>query len=106
MIRLTLTLFAALSLGGCSTSYTWDAHQGPGRSITYTRHDHTALDPDKVAAVTDTLTRSTGDAMVGYANAYQPPQTVYVQPSFIQPMQPVQSDIVHVAPFGGGYRVW
>lgn len=110
MIRLTLTLFAALSLGGCSTSYTWDAHQGPGRSITYTRHDHMSVDADKVAAVGDALTRASGDFAVGAARGYADYEythpIVYVQPSFIQPQPIYTQQTFHVTPFGGGYRVW
>lgn len=120
MKRLDLSLLTAslmggcILLGGCTTSYTWDAHQGPGRAITYTRHDHTTVDPDKVAAVAgavlDTTLQVAGTASAGYAEGVAEYQythpTVYIQPSFIQPQPIYTQQTFHVTPFGGGYRVW
>src|SRR5258707_13928757 len=97
-----LFLIAALSLSGCSDFMAGyndaRAHRGePGYSF-----------PERLARVGDALTRSAGDAMVGYANGYAEYQythpTIYVQPSYSQPYYQAPQTF-HVTRYGLGYNV-
>jgi hypothetical protein len=74
-------LLAALPLGGCTTTYTWNTDK---TGSVYTRTSHTSFDPEKAALVADGVTQALGTALVAYSNGvaeYEATHpTVYVQP--------------------------
>jgi hypothetical protein len=92
-IKIALTLISAALLGGCTAEQQADARLGWERGVaTGTRIRNEVVLPLLASTLEVAGTAAAGYAQ-GYSDYYATHPTVYVQPSYIQPMQPQHGTI-------------